>query len=32
MAPRNCSADLDRFIFLLGDDDGEALFGPGAAQ
>ena len=23
--------DLDRFIFLLGGDDGESLFGPGAA-
>jgi hypothetical protein len=22
--------DLDRFIFLLGGDDGESLFGPGA--
>jgi hypothetical protein len=24
--------DLDRFVFLLGGDDGEALFGPGTAQ
>jgi hypothetical protein len=24
--------DLDRFTFLLGGDDGEALFGPGAAE
>ena len=23
--------DLDRFVFLLGGDDGEALFGPDAA-
>jgi hypothetical protein len=23
--------DLDRFVFLLGGDDGEALFGPGPA-
>jgi hypothetical protein len=24
--------DLDRFVFLLGGDDGEALFGPDAAD
>ena len=24
--------DLDRFVFLLGGDDGEALFGPGTAE
>ena len=24
--------DLDRFVFLLGGDDGEALFGPDAAE
>lgn len=24
--------DLDRFTFLLGGDDGEALFGPGTAE
>jgi hypothetical protein len=24
--------DLDRFVFLLGGDDGEALFGHGAAE
>jgi hypothetical protein len=24
--------DLDRFIFLLGGDDGESLFGPGTAE
>ena len=24
--------DLDRFVFLLGGDDGESLFGPGTAE
>ena len=24
--------DLDRFVFLLGGDDGESLFGPGPAE
>jgi hypothetical protein len=24
--------DLDRFVFLLGGDDGESLFGPGTEQ
>ena len=30
--PRQLRQDLERFMFLLGGDDGESLFGPGTAE